>query len=228
MSRWANLGLILTSPSAVGRNVMTDPHWVIPLVIVLAVTCFTTIATYQYQVEFQREFVGEMIKERNPDADLDSIFAVTTAKQIRAGIGAVVLGGIVILIFAAVLKGVASVAGGQVGFRRMFAFTSYSAVISAIGGVVRVPLVLAKGSIDVRTSLAAFAPSLDLRSPLAVLLGSFDIFAIWQVVALCFGFSVLSGFGIKKSSGIVVGLWALLVVVRIGLSLLPGLVGGSQ
>ena len=228
MSRLSNLGLILTSPTAVARNVAEDPHWIIPLVVVLAVACIATIATYEYQVRFQREFVGELIEERNPDADLDEIFAVTTAKQVRAGVGAVVFGGVVILVFAAVLKGVAAVAGGQVGFRRIFAFVCYSAVISAIGSIIKIPLVLAKGSVDVRTSLAALAPSMDLRSPAAVVLGSFDIFAIWQIVAICFGFSVLTGFGIKKSSGIVVGLWAILIVIRIGLAMLPGLAGGSQ
>jgi hypothetical protein len=135
--------------------------------------------------------------------------------------------GVMILIFAAVLKGAASVAGGQVGFRKMFAFMSYSSVIMALGSLIKVPLVLAKGSIDVRTSLAVFAPSLDLRSPAAVLLSSFDIFSIWQVVALCFGFGVLSGFGIKKSAGIVVGLWVVLLLIRIGFSMLTGLAGGS-
>lgn len=228
MTRLVNLGLVFTSPSAVARNVIDDPHWIIPLVVVLAVSCITTIATYEYQVKFQREFVGEMITERNPDADLDEMFAVTTSKQVRAGVGAVVFGGVVILVFAAVLKGAAAVAGGQVGFRRMFAFVCYSSVISALGSLVKVPLVLAKGSIDVRTSLAALAPSMDLRSPAAVVLGSFDIFAIWQLVAVCFGFSVLTGLGIKKSSGIIVGLWAILIVIRIGLAMLPGLVGGSQ
>jgi hypothetical protein len=228
MSRFANLGLIFTSPTTVGRNVMEDPHWVIPLVVVLAVACITTIGTYEYQVKFQREFVGEVIQERNPDADLDEIFAVTTGKQVRAGVGAVVFGGVVLLVFAAVLKGAAAVAGGKVGFRRIFAFVSYSAVISALGSLVRVPLVLAKGSVDVRTSLAAFAPSMDLKSPAAVILGSFDIFAVWQVVAVCFGFSLLAGLGMKKSSGIVIGLWAILIVIRVGLAMLPGLAGGSQ
>jgi hypothetical protein len=227
MSRLTNLGLIFTSPTTVGRRVMEDPHWVIPLVIVLAVSFIATAATYRYQAEFQREFLGETIRERNPDADIDALFEVTTAKQVRTGLLAGLFGGVMILIFAAVLKGAASVAGGQVGFRRMFAFVSYSTVISAFGSLVKVPLVLVKGSIDVRTSLAAFAPSLDLRSPPAVLLSSFDIFSIWQVVALCFGFSVLSGFSIKKSSVIVIGLWAILLVIKIGLSLLPGLVGGS-
>lgn len=227
MSRLTNLGLIFASPTTVGRSVIEDPHWVIPLVVVLVISFIATAATYEYQVEFQREFMGEIIRERNPDADIDSLFEVTTAKQVRTALGAALFGGVMILIFAAVLKGVASVAGGQVGFRRIFAFVSYSTVISALGSLIKVPLVLAKGSIDVRTSLAAFAPSMDIRSPAAVILGAFDIFSIWQVVALCFGFSVLSGFGIKKSSGIVVGLWAILVVIQIGLSLLPRLFGGS-
>jgi hypothetical protein len=228
MSRVANLGRIFISPTAVGRSVNEDPHWLIPLVVVLVVSFIAAVSTFRYQVEFQKDYVGEMIKERNPDADLDSIFAVTTAKEIRAGIIAAVFAVLMILLFAAVLKGAASVAGGQAGFRRMFAFVSYSTVISALGSIIKVPLILAKGTVDVRTSLAALAPSVDLRSPLAVLLGSFDVFAIWQVVALCFGFSVLSGLGIKKSSGIVVGLWVILVVIRIGLAMLPGLAGGSR
>ena len=228
MSRLANLGLIFASPTKVGRSVIEDPHWVIPLVVVLAISFIAAVTTYEYQVKFQREYAQEIIRERNPDADIDSIFEITTAKQMLSGVAAVVLGGVMILVFSAVLKGVASVAGGQVGFRRMFAFVSYSTVISALGSLIKVPLVLAKGSVDVRTSLAAFAPSLDLRSPPAVILGSFDIFSIWQVVALCFGFSVLSGLSIKKSSGIVVGLWAVLVVIKIGgVVLFQGLAGGS-
>jgi hypothetical protein len=227
MSRLANLGLIFTSPSAVGRRVMEDAHWVIPLVVVLAVGFIATVTTYEYQVKFQREYMAEIIRERDPDADIDSMFRVTPRRQILTGAGAAVFSGVMVLVFAAVLKGVASVAGGQVGFRRMFSFVAYSSVIPALGSLIKIPLIHAKGSIDVRTSLAALAPGIDLRSPLAVVLGSFDIFTIWQVVALCFGFSVLSGFDVKKSSLIVVGLWAILILIRIGLSSLSGLAGAS-
>jgi hypothetical protein len=226
MNRLTNLGLILTSPSTVARNVIQDPHWLLPLVIVLAVSFIAGIATYEQQVEFQREQMAELIKERSPDADLDAIFEATPRKQVMSGVLAAVITGVVILVFAAVLKGVASVAGGSIGFRRMFAFSCYTGVISAVGSIIRTPLMLMKGTMDVRLSLAALAPSLGVRDPLFALLSSFDIFAIWQVVALCFGFSVLSGFSLKKSGGIVVGLWAVLIVIRIGLSLLPRLAGG--
>jgi hypothetical protein len=228
MKRLANLGLILTSPTAVGRNVIEDPHWVLPLVVVLAISFIATVTTYEYQVQFQREHMAEIIRERNPDADIDSIFESTTRGRMLAGVAAAVLGGVMILVSSAVLKGVASVAGGQVAFRKMFSFAAYSTVISALGSLVKIPLVFLKGSVDVRTSLAAFAPSLELRSTLAVFLSSFDIFTIWQVVALCFGYSVLSGLGLKKSSVIVVGLWVVLIVIRLGLSMLSGLAGGAS
>jgi hypothetical protein len=227
MSRLSNLGLILMSPTTVARNVIEDPHWVIPLVVVLAVSFLAAVTTFEYQVAFQREHVGEIIKERNPDADLDSMFESTPTKQMMSGVLAAVLGGVIILIFAGVLKGAASVAGGSVSFRRMFAFSAYASVIGALGSLIKIPLVLMKESIDVRTGLAAFAPSLSVREPMFVFLSSFDIFSVWQLVAFCFGFGVLAGFSVKKSTAIVVGLWAGLILIRIGLSLLSRLGGVS-
>jgi hypothetical protein len=172
MSRVSNLGRILASPSSVARDVIRDPHWAIPLIVVMAVSCFSALSTYQYQVKFQREQVGPIIKERNPDADIDSMFKATTRGHVISGVLAVVAVGVITLIFSGVLKGAASVAGGQVGFRPMFAFVSYTMMVSAIGGIIKVPLILAKGSLDVRTSLAALAPALSMRSPLFVFLGS--------------------------------------------------------
>jgi hypothetical protein len=227
MSRLANLGMIFTSPSSVARSVLRDPHWVLPLLIVFAVSFISSFATYEYQVEAQREYAEEIMKERDPDADIDAMFAVNPVRRMVGGAVAVVIGGVIILVVAAVLKGVASVAGGSVRFGPMFSFTCYSAIISALGQVVKTALILMKGDLDVRTSLAAFAPSLTMRSPQFALLDAFDIFAIWWVVALCFGFSILSGLGIKKSTGIVVGLWIVLVVLRVLLAMLPRMFGAA-
>lgn len=227
MNRLSNLGLILMSPTSLARNVIEDPHWVIPLVVVLAISFVAAVTTYEYQVAFQKEQIGELIRDRNPDADLDSMFEASPRKQMMSGVLAAVAGGVIILVFAAVLKGAASVAGGSVGFRRMFAFSAYAGFIGALGSLIKIPLVLMKESIDVRTSLAAFTPSLGIRDPMFVFLSSFDIFSIWQVVAFCFGFGVLAGFSIKKSSAIVVGLWIVLILVRIGLSMLGRLAGAS-
>jgi hypothetical protein len=227
MSRLANLGMVFTSPSSVARNVLQDPHWVLPLVVVLVVSFLASAATYEYQVKAQREYAEEIIRERDPDADIDAMFAVNPVRRVVGGAIAVAITGVVLLIIAAVLKGVASVAGGSVRFGAMFSFTCYSAVISALGSLVKTALIIMKGNLDVRTSLAAAAPSLTMRSPQFAFLDRFDIFAIWWVVALCFGLSVLSGLGIKKSAGIVVALWAVYVVIRVLLAMLGTMFGAA-
>jgi hypothetical protein len=118
------------------------------------------------------------------------------------------------------LNGVAKLAGGSVGFKRMFAWMAGVGMISALGMVVKLPIVLAKGSIDVRTSLALLAPAVGVQTPLGVLLNSFDIFSIWAVVATVIGFAVLTGFNNKKSGYIVVGLWLLYVLILVGVTAL--------
>ena len=227
MKRLTNLGLILTSPSTVARSVMADPHWVIPLIAVLVVSFLSTVLTYQYQMEIQKEQAAQFIREHAPNADLGSRFEVTQAKRIRTGIFTGVGMAVFALVIAAVLKGFAAVAGGGVGFRKMFAFSMYSVFVWVLGGLIKVPLVLAKGSADVRTSLAILAPSKALLSPLVMFLNSFDIFSIWALVTLCFGYGVLSGLGTKKASAIVVGLWAVLVLITVVLASLPRLLSGS-
>jgi len=99
-------------------------------------------------------------------------------------------------------------------------------LITALGMLVKLPIVFAKGSIDVRTSLALLAPSTGIRTPLGVLLDSFDIFSIWAVVATVIGFAVLTGFNNKKSALIVVGLWLVYVLIHVGsTALMSGLFG---
>jgi len=127
---------------------------------------------------------------------------------------------VVLVVAAAVYNGISSIGGGKIGFRRMFALQSHAALVVALGLLVRVPIILVKGSVDVRTGVAAFAPSVPLRSPLGTLLIQLDLFDIWSLVALTFGFSVLAGFGIKKSAAVIFGLWAVFVFMLVGLAVL--------
>jgi hypothetical protein len=108
----------------------------------------------------------------------------------------------------------------------MLAFYAYASVIGAMGGIIKMPLVLAKESIDVRTSIAAFFPSVPFDSPVGVLLSNFDIFSIWTVVVVVIGYHVLTGIGIKKSAAIVVALWGVVVVVGVAGALIKSALTG--
>ncbi|MFH1313029.1 MAG: YIP1 family protein [Candidatus Eisenbacteria bacterium] len=216
-----NLGLVFTSPGVLARNIAEDPHWLIPLIIVLAVSFVAAFSTHRYAAEFERAGMEDFLKRSgSTDENIDDMFGSSLRNKVTAGASAAGLFGVVLLIAAALYKGVASIAGGKIGFRRMFALQTHAALIVTLGVLVRLPIILAKGSIDVRTGIAAFAPSVPLRSPLGTLLFQLDLFDIWSLVALSIGFSILAGLNIKKSAAIIFGLWAVFVALLVGLAVL--------
>jgi len=221
MNRITNLGLIFTSPGTAARSIAEDPHWLLPLIVVLVVAFVFGFVTYKFQAEQQREFLEKIKEERGVDMDIDARLAPTTTRRVTSGLqSAAAIGIMFILIPALVLNGFAKITGGESSFRRMFALLSFAGLITALSLLVKLPLVLAKQSIDVRTSAAMFAPSVGLQSPLYAFLNAFDVFAIWELVAVCIGFSVLSGLAVKKSAAIVVGLWGLGVAILVGIAVI--------
>lgn len=227
MNGSAGIFKVFTSPSSAARAIAENPGWLVPLIIVLVVALVFGFMTYKYQVETQREMLERLQSERGVEIDIDARLAPTPAKRVLAGVQtAFFLGIFLILIPAAVLNGVAKVAGANVGFKRMFAWMATVGLISALGMLVKLPIVFAKGSIDVRTSLAMAAPSVSIQKPLGVLLNSFDIFSIWAVIAAVIGFAVLTGFNNKKSGLIVGGLWLLYVLILVGVTALSSSLTG--
>jgi hypothetical protein len=223
----AGLFHVFTSPSSAARGIAERPGWLVPLVIVLLVSFIFGFFTYKYQVEQQREMLERIQSERGVEIDIEARLADTPARRAIGGVQtAVFLGIFIILIPALVLNGVARVAGANVGFKRMFAWMAAVGLITSLGMLIKMPIVFAKGSIDVRTSLAMLAPSVDIRTPLGVFLNSFDIFSIWALVAAVIGFAVLTGFNNRKSAVIVGGLWLLYVLILVGVTALSSSLTG--
>jgi hypothetical protein len=220
MGRLKNLELVFSSPTRLAANIAEEPTWVVPFVIVLVAAFTLSVLTFDYQIEHQRAEYEKIMRDRGQEEDLESLFAKTPRRRILGGVFPVAASVVVILVASAVLNGVASVAGGKIGFRRMFALYAHLSLIGVVGQLIRLPLVFAKGSVDVRTSLAAFAPSLSLTSPLGVFLNMVDLFAIWMLVALTLGYDALGHMGVRKSAAIVFGLWGALIAILVGLTYL--------
>jgi hypothetical protein len=222
MANLSNVGLIFTSPAAVARKVGERPDWKVPLVvlILLSVVFSYALQLTPYQAEYQRDMLEKYKRESGRDIDINAVTRPTTGKTIAAVVGATVMTLLFTVVAAAVLNGAAMLVGGTAGFVKMLSFFAYAMVIDGAGNLVRIPLMIAKKSIDVRLSLGAFAPNVRLESPTGLLLGSTDIFSLWCLVATAIGFSVLTGLGRKKSAAIVVVLYVILVLLQIGASYL--------
>lgn len=226
MGRLSNLGLIFYRPSAVAASVDQRPNWVIPVVAILILCFVAGYASYQYNVDYQKQVYRELHRDQAAGADVEGLFQVTPAKRAYGG----VLGGLGmvlgVLVGAAILHGLALVVGGRSGFRKLFCLYAYAWIIPAVGAVVKLPLVFARQSIDVRSSLALLTPGIAFDSPVGVMLNSVDLFYVWMLAATAIGYNVLTGLGIKKSAAIVVGLYLLFVAFSVGATLLRSKVVG--
>ncbi len=220
MADLRNFGLIFSSPSAVARNLGEAPAWYLPLVVIILVTVIFTFSTQTYQLEYQRQMLEKIKQHTGRDFDIEARLKPSAGKLAMSGMGAAVGVGFFLLVGAAILNGIAAVMGGRGGFRRMFTFYGYASLVTSLGSLIKIPLVFAKKSIDVRTSLAAFAPGVPFDSPVGILLGSTDIFSIWALVATIIGFNVLTELGMKKSIAVGIGLYALFVLFSVSMGVL--------
>ncbi|MFZ1947654.1 MAG: Yip1 family protein [bacterium] len=211
-----NVWLVFTSPGAVARDVADRPDWKTPLAVLILASVVFTLAMYSYQMEYQREVLERWQKETGTQIDIDSAVKPSTGRQVGSAVGGALAVALFTLVGAAVLNGVAMLAGGVAGFRKMFAFFAYALVIASAGNLLKIPLAIAKKSVDVRMSLAAFAPGLRLESPTAILLNSTDVFVVWSLVATVIGFAALTQLSTKKSAVIVVVMYAAFVLLEVG------------
>jgi hypothetical protein len=222
MASLSNVGLIFTSPARVAKNVAERPDWKVPLLVLILLSVVFSYALHltPYQAEYQREMLEKYKRDSGRDIDIDAATKPSTGKTIAGIAGAAVMTVLFTVVAAAVLNGAAMLVGGTAGFVKMLSFLGYAMIIDNAGNLVRIPLMIAKKSIDVRMSLGAFAPNVRLESPAGLLMGSTDIFSLWSLVAAVIGFSVLTGLGRKKSAAIVVALYVILVLLQVGTSFL--------
>ena len=103
--------------------------------------------------------------------------------------------------------------GGTTDFRTMFSLNVYVAVIGSLGLLLKLPLVIAKGSTDMLTNLAILIPANMDETIFYKLLNMIDVVLIWQTVLLAMGFIIIYDWQQKKANTLVIGIWVLVITV---------------
>lgn len=121
---------------------------------------------------------------------------------------------------AAVLLFLANIVlGGNVRFLPMLNAYAWTGMLTIIGTLVVVPLVMAKGSMDVNLGLGVLT-SAETGAFTKKLLSSFELFGLWQVWLSSVAVSVLSKAAMGKSFVAVFSVWLVWVLVQSGLATL--------
>ncbi len=216
--------LVLSEPTRAFASIAAHPRWIGAALIVLAAGIVTTEVTYPYMMEARRDVIlqndritaaqAEEILGRIPGGD-------ALGPRLLAGAAAFIGQGIFLFIVAGVLLfGGNFLLGGESDFRTVLAVTSHAWLATVVKSVVVVPLMLAKGSMSVATSLQILLPSERWMSPVGVMLGATDIFSLWMLALVVIGLAAAYRFSRGKVAALVVAFYILATGVSAGLAAL--------
>jgi hypothetical protein len=223
---------IVFAPRATYGDVAARPRVLGVLALVLAVVVGASAAFFSTDVGKnamldQQERTMQNIGIRLNDAQYDQmrqrVFSSSSTYFTAAGtlvavpLVSVVLAGILIAVFNAVL-------GGNASFKQVFAIVIHSEVISALAALFMFPIQYMKESLASPTNLSIFFPFLDEGSFLARLLGSIDLFRIWWIVSLAIGMGVLYKKRTTPIASTMLALYAVigLIIAAVGVAFSSG------
>lgn len=109
--------------------------------------------------------------------------------------------------------------GGNCSYLKMLNAYAWTMMIVIPGSIVTVPMIMAKGSMDISLGLGVLT-SADTGPFVKKLLSSFELFALWQVWLASVAVSVLAHVPGSKALGAVFVAWLVWVVVQGGLATL--------
>jgi len=191
---FAGLIQVFTSPGQFFEKLRQNPKILVPYLVLGVMTFLFLNMTVDIIVRLQLE---EMAK--NPD--------MTSAQIPSAGLmkGLILGGGLFIILLVPMLAtGLAMFFGnfvlaGNASFKQLLSVMLYGEIVFMLGGLVTLPLILAKDSLQVSFSLAMFAADQPIDSVVYVALSKIGLFYIWEIIVIGIGLSKL--FQVSSNKG---------------------------
>jgi hypothetical protein len=217
----------LLSPSETFQSIARRPDVLVALIILLIVSFLFGLVVAAH-VDF-----GAAARESMEQKGNASPAQIEQGVRIASTIGkiATYCSPLLTLIFLLIIAGVLLIAhrmfGGEGDFKQAFSVLTYASYVTVIEGLIRTIILMAKGGmvsgLDMATlvrSNPAFLVDQKDHPVLFSLFSSIDIFTIWYVVLLVIGFAAISKLSRKKSATIIIGLWILVILIKVGFAAL--------
>ena len=222
---------VLFAPAETFRDIARKPDFVVPL-LVLTVVMYLSVALTARHIDWDAAIDQqvEIAKKRNPNVTEEDIRA-QAAVGTAAGKVIVWLIPIVMIAGYAIVAGVLLLAcrlfGGEGRYGQAFSATIYAWMPMIIAAIIGTIVVVARGGLidpqmmeTLVKSSPAFLVDMKQQPVLHSFLGSLELFSLWRLVLLIFGFAALSRLSRGKTAGIVISLWLILVVIKLGMAAL--------
>jgi hypothetical protein len=218
---FSRLAGVIFSPVETLQSISERPDWVVPFIVVMLISIGVN-AIIAPHIDIEATVRQQM--ESRPNATESQIQqAISIGKTIAKFnmIIAIVAVGVVLLVIAGALHLAFRAFAGEGTFGQSWAVTVYSSVPGLLLAIIMTLLASMHGSMTqqdmmllVKSNPGAF---LDPKSNpiLFALLKSIDIFTLWRLALLTIGLSFASRLSRGRSAGIVITLWAIVVVFQV-------------
>ena len=223
MNVFSRLIGVFLSPGETFKAISAKPGWLVAVLIVIALTiAFTTIIKPVMDKETAIKQQEMMEKQGMDQAEIDRI---TESMQGKGGMMAVFkYGGIIVWTFA-VMSIISLVwmfltkfiIGSDVTFSQMMALNAYTGIIPALGMLIKSPIVLSRGTMNVHFSIATFLSDSMANSFIYKFLSQIEVFNIWSVALFCIGLSIMAKKDINKVVPVVVIAYAVFFLASAGM-----------
>ncbi len=222
---------VFTNPQRLFRYLRVKPDVVTPILLVIFISILTSTLIYDIAINDQitRIEQNDQLPDDRKDMIIDQIEASKHGTKriiynyLLPPIGVIITFSVVAAIFLFIGN---VILGGKTSFKHMLSVYGYSYLVVAIAGtVVKLPLWLAKGTLQLTFSPAVFLS--DTQTTLYRLLSAFDVFTLWFLVVFGIGFAIIYRFTQLKGILSVFITWFIYVLISKVLiaGLLSGLVG---
>lgn len=213
---------VFTSPKLTFESIGRRPDWLIPFIIIVllsgALTFFMQPIITTEAIQKQQE----KMEERGMSADQIDAAVEQTTKVMKFTVlpSAIVVTALNFIIGALIWLFVGNILlGGAAKFKHLFAVNVYRSLITMLGGLIKLPIILSKETLNVHFSLATFMSDELRETFLYKVLVQTDIFNIWSIAVLCIGLAAIYNFKVKK-------VWPVVVLIYAGFYLASSAISG--
>jgi hypothetical protein len=223
---------VLFAPAETFQDIVRSPKILAPILLFVALGYLSTIVMVP-RIDFEsvRAAQTKAMEKRGAKMTEQDLARIQNMSIAAAKVGMWVnplLMVVLYVILAGLLWFSFRLMGGEGNFAQAFAVTLYAWVPMILYSIVTAIVVLARGSFDPMSAATlvksnpAFLVDHEAQPVLFSLLASFDLFTFWTLFLLAIGFAAVSRLSRAMSAGIVISLWVVFVLLRLGYAALTG------
>lgn len=218
---------VLFAPAETFEDIVRKPDYLLPLILILLIGVASSVVLVP-KLDFEtmmREQMAAQNREMSPE-DMERVMKFATASGKVMTYAGPIFSIVILLIIAGVLLLAFRLMGGEGTFGQAFSVTLWSWMPLVVFSIVLTIIIATRESIspDLIPTIVRSNPGflVDPKSQrvLYSLLTSIDLFVIWTLVLLSIGFSYVARVSKGKAAAIVISLWLVLVVFKLGFAAL--------